>query len=95
MAGIGLPWIDTWAPAQWTTSSAQNAPNVGDLQFTANTPGSGGSTGGGGGVSSLVSPQNLNISATIGGMVLLALITIFILHQLGFRFVVSASVGRG
>lgn len=92
MAGIGLPWIDTWAPAQWTTSSAQDAPRVADNQFAVNTP-----TGpaSGGRMSGLTSPQNLNISATIGGTVLLALITIFVLHQLGFRFVVSASVGRG
>ena len=86
----GTPWIDTWAPSQWVRQ-----PQVGDTQQQLNTPTN--VAGAGRGVNFLTNPtgDGLNISAAIGGLVLIALLGVFVLHQLGFRFVVSAGVGGG
>lgn len=79
MPSSGLPWLDTWAPAQFVTQ-----PQVGNTQV-------------GGGVA--VNTQQSNTVDTmlhwkLGGTVILALALVFVLQQLGFRFVVAGGVGR-
>jgi hypothetical protein len=84
---IGQPWIDTWAPSQWVTQ-----PQIGQPQQAANTTGA----PSGAGVNFLTNTgDGVNVSAAIGGVVLLALLGVFVLHQLGFRFVASAGMGGG
>jgi hypothetical protein len=75
----GLPWLDTWAPAQFVTQ-----PQIGNTQV-------------GGGQVNTTTPSNVDtmLHWKIGGTVILALALVFILQQLGFRFVVAGSAGMG
>lgn len=74
----GLPWIDTWAPAQFVTQ-----PQLGNTQA-------------GVAVNSQASSSNTDtmLHWKIAGTIIGALALVFVLQQLGFRFVVSAGVGK-
>lgn len=78
---MAFPAFDTWAPAQFVTAYQSN---VGNTQT---------------GSAQVASNQSQTYDGTIAykmaGTVISALVLVFILQRLGFRFVVSASTGVG
>lgn len=87
MPGASAPWIDLHAPAQFVFGGA-GGPGPARTVFA--------DTGG-----TQVSPQTAQqtfddtLHYKLAGTIVLALVTVFVLQQLGFRFVVSAGVGMG
>lgn len=83
MPGAPAPFLDTWAPAQYVFGSAGAAGPVrspGDEQ-----PVSYGT--------STDQTVDTTLHWKLAGTIILALATVFVLQQLGFRFVVAAGVG--
>lgn len=78
MANAVAPIIDQWAPAQFVTQ-----PQIGNTEAT--TPMATQATN---------STYDATITWKIAGTIVFALLTVFVLQRLGFRFVVSAGVGR-
>lgn len=80
------PWMDQWAPPQWVfspQSSSSQAPGAGDISgsFGVNT----------------TNPTSVDTTLhwKVGGTVIIALIIVFGLQALGFRFVVGANTTMG
>jgi len=78
--GAPAPYIDTWAPAQWVFGSAGAAGPVRSPEQVLVNYG-----------------QTQNYDTTlhwkVAGTIIMALVTVFVLQALGFRFVVAAGVG--
>jgi hypothetical protein len=78
--GASSPWIDPWAPPQY---------------FFGQSGGSGAVRSPGG---DDMNGQNQTYDSTLhyklAGTIIGALLLVFVLQQLGFRFVVAAGVGR-
>jgi len=75
------PWIDTAAPAQWQLGAqGQQAEQTASQMMNA-------------------AANNTSVDTTlhwkVSGTIILALILIFGLQAMGFRFVTSASIGVG
>lgn len=81
MANYASPFLDTQAPAQFAGGGGTGA--LGPFQAT--------SRGNVVGVSG--SQYDPNLAAKLAGVVIGAMILIFVLQQSGFRFVVAAGIG--
>lgn len=85
MPGPGLPWLDSTPPAQWVFG--QSGGGGPERTIFADT-----------GSSQVNSSSSQGYDTTLhyklAGTIALALLTVFVLQQLGFRFVVAAGVGR-
>lgn len=82
MPGAPAPFIDTWAPAQYVVGGTGGSGPIISPDTTGDT------------VSNAQS-QNYDsmLHWKLAGTIILALVTVFVLQQLGFRFVVAAGVG--
>jgi hypothetical protein len=74
-----LPWLDTWAPSQFVTQPQLGNPEAVPVN-SANTASS---------------TYDTTITHKMAGMVILALVLVFVLEKLGFRFVTAGSVSAG
>lgn len=84
MPNYASPFIDTQAPAQYATGGGTGAPGPYQSITTGNySPMNNASS----------STYDPNIPMMLAGTIALALITVFVLQQTGFRFVVAAGVG--
>jgi len=70
--------MDTWAPMQFVTQ-----PQVGNTDVSGGTA-----------MNAQGNTVDTTINYKIGGTVIGALLLVFALHYLGFRFVVGAGVGK-
>lgn len=85
MPGAPSPWIDLHAPAQFAFGTGGAAgpartifADTGDTQVNSSTQ----------------QTYDDTLHYKLAGTIVLALVMVFVLQQLGFRFVVSAGVGR-
>lgn len=84
------PWLDTWAPPQWFYHESTNTPpepatsgqDSGVFQNLMSAASN--STG-----------FDTTVHWKVGGTIILALVIIFGLQAMGFRFVTSANVALG
>ena len=83
---MALPWIDTWAPAQFVTTWQSSVPNL-----TAGATDQNGSNVNG----SQQSTYDPTIAYKMAGTIIGALVLVYVLQHLGFRFVGSVSTGVG
>lgn len=83
MGNTAHPIIDTWAPAQFVYGTGGASGPLVSPDSTMNT-----STQTNG------STYDTMLHWKLAGTIILALATVFVLQQLGFRFVVAAGVGR-
>lgn len=81
MPGAPAPFIDTWAPAQYVIGGTGGS---GPVRSPEGSPAVNNGTN-----------QNYDtmLHWKLAGTIVLALVTVFVLQQLGFRFVVAAGVG--
>lgn len=79
MPGAPSSWIDTWAPAQYMFGSG-GAP--GPVQASGAQVSNGNAQ-----------TYDSTLTWKIAGTIILALAMVFVLQQLGFRFVIAAGVG--
>lgn len=79
---MALPIFDTWAPAQFVFQQQSQVPNL--LTTQPAQP-----------MNNSNSNYDSTVSWKIAGTIILALIVVFVLQQLGFRFVVGANVTTG
>ena len=77
MPGASSPFLDTWAPAQYVYGSAGASGPV-------RSPGDGTVT-----VNQTQTSFDTTLNVKIAGTVILALIGVFVLQAMGFRFVVA------
>lgn len=82
MPGAAAPFIDTWAPAQYVAGGTGG-------QGPSRSPDPVDAMNGGGNTQTYDGTLHYKLAGTI----VLALVTVFVLQQLGFRFVVAAGVG--
>ena len=86
MPGPGLPWLDPLPPAQWIFGqSGGGGPQRTIFANTGNTQMNGQASN---------QSYDSTLHYKLAGTIILALLTVFVLQQLGFRFVVAAGVGR-
>jgi len=85
-------FTDLWAPAQYVTGntgapgparSPDNVLPVGGIDLSIGGP-----------VNNQTSSDLSSVNVHLAGTIILALVAVFVLQQLGFRFVVAAGVGR-
>lgn len=82
MPGAPGSWLDTWAPAQYVFGSAGASGPVRSPDPTD-----------GGGAVNNQQTYDTTLHWKVAGTIIIALATVFVLQQLGFRFVVAAGVG--
>ena len=81
MPGIPHPFLDTWAPAQYVFGTSGGAGPVRSPSEEDLT------------VNSQSSSFDTTLHFKLAGTIALALVTVFVLQMMGFRFVVAAGVG--
>lgn len=81
MPGAPAPFLDTWAPAQYVFGSSGGAGPARSPQRDDQMNGSASQT------------YDQALHWKLAGTIILALVTVFVLQQLGFRFVVAAGIG--
>lgn len=87
------PWIDTWAPPQWIIGSGANVPpNAAAGQASTTLQDLGGVVGVNTAGSNAV---DTTLHWKVSGTIILALIIIFGIKAMGFRFVTSANASIG
>jgi hypothetical protein len=85
--GAPSPWLDGWAPQQFVFGTGgASGPQRDVFADTGNTQTGGGQVNG-------QQTYDQMLHWKLAGTIILALATVFVLQQLGFRFVVAAGVG--
>lgn len=81
MPGASSPWLDSWAPPQWVSGAT-------GASGPARSPDPGAAT-----VNGTTNNYDSILHYKVAGTIILALVVVFGLQALGFRFVVAAGVG--